>query len=414
VLTLVFFATLLVLMSRILPSATDLGDLWTANQSPSSQDRPASLAGSLAGFAESSVWKNVSLSVLDNEVMRKESNSVAWRPAKSGVALAEGDGIQTTREGMAVVAFDRKNHLRIGRNSLVILRKPEASGPSRQRPATSFSVVSGEMWGSFSGGTEAPIEVDLPSSGIATRVETHTPSQFKVTVLNDKRSAIAIYDGSARVNTGGKTVALRENEYVVVDSSGVPSTPKRLLAAPAPLHPRRSERRTYREFPPNIVFQWRPVERADEYRLVIARDPGFRQVVVDERLSEPSYSIGSLAHGEYWWTVSSIDAGVDGPPSAPTNLSMVEDRRPPELSVTRADARSSDDALVLEGRSEPGARVFVAGTPAVVQDDGRFRSVTPLKPGINLVVVEAVDEAGNTAYRSQEVLRVQEGGQSVP
>jgi hypothetical protein len=285
------------------------------------------------------------------------------------------------------------------------------------RPAASFSITSGEFWGDFAGGPEGPIELQLPSRSTPTRLETVAdgdPAKFKVTVLDDKSTAVAIYRGKAQVTTGEQVVAVKAHEYVVIDTSGTASQPKRLLEAPDAVEPRPGERHSYREFPPAVAFAWRAVRGAEEYRITIAKDENFRHVDLDERTNQTSYSIGNLTKGKYWWTVTSIRGGVDGNPSQPRTFTMIEDRVAPVLRVTRAEARTHEAKLVLEGVSEPGARVFVGGAPATVQDDGRFSFVTPLQPGVNLVVVEAVDAVGNAAYRSQEVHRVLDGGKSAP
>jgi hypothetical protein len=61
------------------------------------------------------------------------------------------------------------------------------------------------------------------------------------------------------------------------------------------------------------------------------------------------------------------------------------------------------DSFVLTGSTEPGMKVLVGGLPAAVDPDGRFAYRVGLKPGVNVVVVESMDEVGNVAYRSRTV-----------
>jgi hypothetical protein len=55
----------------------------------------------------------------------------------------------------------------------------------------------------------------------------------------------------------------------------------------------------------------------------------------------------------------------------------------------------------VQGKTEPGANVFVDGNPVKTSGDGEFRHKLKLQRGINVIVIEAVDLADNVEYRSQ-------------
>ena len=57
----------------------------------------------------------------------------------------------------------------------------------------------------------------------------------------------------------------------------------------------------------------------------------------------------------------------------------------------------------MRGVTEPGARLFVDGRSSVAAADGSFEVAVELQRGVNVVVVEAVDVAGNVSYRSELV-----------
>jgi hypothetical protein len=52
----------------------------------------------------------------------------------------------------------------------------------------------------------------------------------------------------------------------------------------------------------------------------------------------------------------------------------------------------------------PGASLLVAGKAVVPGEKGEFDCSVPLERGINRIVVESSDTAGNTAYRSLRVV----------
>lgn len=70
---------------------------------------------------------------------------------------------------------------------------------------------------------------------------------------------------------------------------------------------------------------------------------------------------------------------------------------PPELllRVARAASRNKDLCAVIEGQASVGAEVRVAGEPAVVDNDGRFRVEVPRAPMRNTVEVVTTDIQGH-------------------
>ena len=62
--------------------------------------------------------------------------------------------------------------------------------------------------------------------------------------------------------------------------------------------------------------------------------------------------------------------------------------------------------------TEPGSRVHIGQESVAVADDGSFTHEIQLTPGPNLVVIEAVDAAGNVSYQTQYVnAKFQQGNQ---
>ncbi|MCU0852201.1 MAG: S8 family serine peptidase [Thermoplasmata archaeon] len=73
------------------------------------------------------------------------------------------------------------------------------------------------------------------------------------------------------------------------------------------------------------------------------------------------------------------------------------------LVVMDLPERTADSALTVEGLTEPGASVTVAGVPASVEADGAWSADIVLLEGANVVVVDAMDNVGNTASESISV-----------
>jgi hypothetical protein len=76
------------------------------------------------------------------------------------------------------------------------------------------------------------------------------------------------------------------------------------------------------------------------------------------------------------------------------------DEIPPTLEITYPATGSTTNRSVtpVSGTTEPGARVSVNGIQLVVGAEGSFYVDLGLRPGANVIVAVATDDAGNTAY----------------
>ena len=159
-----------------------------------------------------------------------------------------------------------------------------------------------------------------------------------------------------------------------------------------------------RNVPPLLAFSWQPVPGASGYRVQIARDSGFKSLVDDDRVFSTGFAQGNLEPGNYFWRVSAMRGSAEGKASVSRSLAVVEDIAPPFLQVSFPEERVEQSTIVIRGETEPGADVFV-GTARVPTDAaGRFSHEVELTPGWNLVVVEAIDSAGNVAHQSQRLI----------
>src|SRR5207247_7421026 len=110
-----------------------------------------------------------------------------------------------------------------------------------------------------------------------------------------------------------------------------------------------------------------------------------------------------LRTGAYYWRVSGLDGTREGAFSRPRDLEVTQDREPPFLEVRLPPATTQENSFRLAGRTEPGARILVGGERVPTNEAGEFEYEMRFRPGINLVVVQAVDPAGNVSFRSQMV-----------
>jgi hypothetical protein len=136
---------------------------------------------------------------------------------------------------------------------------------------------------------------------------------------------------------------------------------------------------------------------------VLARDQAFQDVVLDEQVSGAEFTHGSLKQGTYYWRASALVGNLEGAFAVPLQFYVDRKRTPPLLVVNGSPKNVSQKSFEFSGHTEPGARVFINGKEVPTTPEGEFRHVVTLERGINIIVVEAVDAAGNVTYRSSTV-----------
>jgi len=193
------------------------------------------------------------------------------------------------------------------------------------------------------------------------------------------------------------------NGRLTVDADNTMDGPKALPQTVELIAPDHSGRFLYRDLSPRIKFRWKPAPHATKYHFVIARDPQFQDILLDERLAQPEFMHGKLPHSVYYWRVSALNHWQEGLFSDAWQFTTVQKRSAPDLVVNFPPKRVNEKRCMITGSVEPGARVFIMGRRVTIDGEGNFKHTIELARRINLLVVEAIDAAGNVSYRSRLV-----------
>ncbi len=411
VLVLVFFAIILGMMQTFFPLGTGFQDLMRGDKGAArggAGGRDILVSGPGAdghlGDASSVV---ATLSTTQQTVKSKQADAIAWRDAQAGMALRDRDAVQTQKGATAVIAFDENNRLQLGENSLVVIRRMESDPILRGRRAFSMA-VDGELSGTLtaSSGDAIHLEVATPngvarlSSTAAARGET----DFKITVNPDNTSTLAVFSGMAELLTAsGKALRIEANQAATISDAGVATRAITPPKAPLPTAPGDASVYYYRDLAPQVQFRWDTKEKTERFHFSLARDPAFGNIVISTTLAEKHYTHGNLKPGKYYWRVSGLTSLAESPPSAARAFELVRDTDPPLLSVEFPPAITTESKQRVRGHTEPGARLLIAGKPVTPRADGDFEYELELESGSNVLVVQALDPAGNVSFRSQLV-----------
>lgn len=369
----------------------------------------------LPGGGELSLEGNAALAArltfTQNEVKSKRSDEIAWSRAQTGLPLFDRDAVQTLGRSSAVITFDEKNYLDMDENSLVIIKRLERNPILKER--RSFMVViDGNLRGRIDGSGPENMKLEIATPTAVTEVNTRDsrgrPADFQIHVNPDQTSTVTVYAGVAKVMAQGVTVEVGENQVTHIGLDAPPQSPQPIQAPVSLAAPSAGAVSFYRDFPPEITFAWSSQEKAARYHLQIARENSFRERVLDEITGRTAFLYGNLKAGRYVWRVASIDAeGVKGQWSAAREVEVVRKRTPPPLIVAspKGDEVINRERIWVDGRSEADTQVYVNGKRVRKDAKGRFREEVPLKKGVNLIVVESIDPAGNVSFQKRIISR---------
>jgi hypothetical protein len=161
----------------------------------------------------------------------------------------------------------------------------------------------------------------------------------------------------------------------------------------------------YRNVVPMIGFAWRKSPGSPTYYWQMARDEDFMDIVGNKTLKSNRVNSGALNEGVYYWRVGIRDA-PNQPLSFSTvrRLEIVRDSTPPPLWVDLPMTALCDQAYMIYGRTEPGAKVFIGGYQANVTQSGDFEYAMRLSKDKNVIIVAATDAANNVTSKSQIVI----------
>ena len=244
--------------------------------------------------------------------------------------------------------------------------------------------------------------VALPAGlAVLSADESGNAADFKLSVNPDGSSTIAMYAGQAAVDVGSKNYRLDANDAMTVAEDGRTPGVKSLPTRPIVRSPRRNSIAKFRDMPPRVKFEWGPVAAAQNYRLELARDRNFEEILVDEYLNETTFTHGNLPAGEYFWRISARNGWIQGPGTEPGRLRVVRDAEPPQLELEPIQ-QTVAGGYELRGKTAPDCKGLCARRAS--QDLVRGHLQSPFRsraPGAQAIVVEAIDTVGNVMSNSQ-------------
>ncbi len=342
---------------------------------------------------------------VEGDVRVKRAGEFAWVPAERNLLLRAGDQIKTSASASAQLLYFDGTVTTVQPGSLVEIRELYEHPVTRVRRVRE-RLNWGEVLASTQQGNVRGSYHEVGTEQAAARTERE--SEFRVAYDREtRRAAFDVFGGMVEVASDSERQVLEGGERVEADASGrlqakelLPDVP-RLIAPP--------DQRVFvfeRSEQARIRLTWERVPGAVRYRLMIADRFLFSEPLYDAQREDTEVVIEGIAPGEYYWKVAAVnDAAIEGRFSETRQFRVTNqrirdaaDRTPPALEIT--EVVQSGPMLIVNGRTEPGAQVWVDNERVEVADDGTFYTVVRLrKEGLNELVFVAQDAAGNQTTR---------------
>jgi len=362
----------------------------------------------MAGGAQAGDDKQVSFRRVEGDVRVKRAGGFSWESADRETPLGIGDQIKTSASASAVIIYFDGTKTTIQPGSLLVIKE------LYENPVTKVRKVSEKLnWGEALASTQRR-NVEGSFHQVETekvKARTEDEGEFRVVYDKEKKTAsFAVFGGKIEVSGSEEKALVEAGERIRSNADGALTSKELLPGVPRLVAPP-DQRIFIHEKPESETTRlaWERVPGARRYHLLISDRYLFTDPLYDAERKDTNVVIAGVTPGEYYWKVAAVSpSGVAGPFSqtrefrvATQTIRDTGDTTPPKLVIT--DSVQTGAMLIINGKTEPGAQVWVENDKVDVSDDGTFYTVLRLrKEGTNVLKIVAQDAAGN-----QEVLKHQ-------
>lgn len=338
---------------------------------------------------------------IEGDVRVKRAGEFAWEPVDRRMVLHLGDQVKTAASASVQLIYFDGTVTTVQPGSLLEIRD------LTEDPTTKVRKVTEKLnWGELTASTQKR-NVEGSFHEVTTDVaaaRTGDAGELRVAFDKEKKAAtFDVFTGRVEVAGPAKREVLDAGERVQAASGGGFTAKEVLPGVPRLIAP--SDQRVFVFDNPGAsttTLSWEKVPGASRYQLVISDKMLFARLLYDAERDDTSVVIDGIASGSYFWRVAAISpSGVHGPFSDPRSFRVTsqkirdrEDTTPPRLEIS--DFVQTGPMLIINGKTEPGALLWIDSEKVDVYEDGSFYAVIRLqKEGVNELHLLAQDAAGN-------------------
>ena len=351
---------------------------------------------------KTSVTAQVSrLTKVDGEVRLKKALSREWFRAENSVVLQGQDVMQTGPAGSLEVLFGDGTLLALGPDSLIVIEANATSGVEQTRLVVRLNLGTAKLTTSD---PPTGFIVNLIMAGANLSLGPRT----SVAVRTDPRAdlhEVEVWRGDASFSNGAEVLQVSESDRLVFRADGAVRRQK-VLPSPLPVAPVKDATVFLASTSGPVTLAWSRAEGAQAYHVRLAGNRYLERPVVDTRTRSNELKVSGLKPGVYHWLVQAMDAtGTESIGGATGRFSVFVKAPAAELPLELQELVSVGRAVVIDGTTEPAARLMINGVEVSVAADGRFRYTTPALPkGEHILTITAQNAGGAVTTRKATVL----------
>jgi len=286
--------------------------------------------GQVLTLPEGEVTPEAQVAWMRKEVKAKPPRSLDWLEASNKMNLWKQYQVSTGDESAVHIVFEDTSDLSLGDNAIMVIYGGSIkNAKTRERTKTQVLLREGTVRGGLAAldGKVAPLQVDTPSGTIEMN---STDAQIQ---CDEAGSVVSVYEGEVEVKAGGTSVKIPKDHGTVVAKGKKPEAPRALPAPPAwnvGTVGGGSESAAVAIVPAGgrATFEaaWTAVPAAKTYRIELAHDERFKNVVVSVEVDAKTtrFLLEQVPVGRYHARVSARDASkLQGRPSTALQIDVV-------------------------------------------------------------------------------------------
>ncbi len=360
------------------------------------------------GRGESATSREVRFYKIEGEVRVKRAGEFHWEDANLRMLLRIGDQIKTgSRAGAQIIYFD--GTITTVRPESLLEIKDLYEEPSTRERRVREKLNWGEVETSTRKANVAGSFHEVQSESASAKATDE--SEFRVAYDRTKQEGrVSLFTGRVDVATPQSQVTIGSGETVAIEK-GVLGSVEKLPPAPRLLQPQDQKIFVYTSpRGSSTTLAWEKVPEASGYRLQLSDRSLFTDLLLDKPDVRTSMvELPGLPAASYYWRVATVDGAGRVSPFSPARKFRIAtgevrengDKTPPMLALQ--DFIQNGALVILNGKTEPEATVWVEGERIDVDESGAFYAVVRLRrEGMNQVRVVAQDPAGNETRKSME------------
>ncbi|MBI4699565.1 MAG: FecR domain-containing protein, partial [Deltaproteobacteria bacterium] len=163
-----------------------------------------------------------------NPAVRTRSPGGAWTPAGPGMSLGDRYSVNTLEKAAADIHFVDRTRVYLGEHTLVVIYDTASRSRIAKVNPADVKLDQGELQAGLAALRGGTVDIEVEGGGLVSAQSRNT-----VVKRRGKTTTVAVFDGSAKVASGGQEIAVPVDHGTSFTDEKPPAPPRPLPPAPA-------------------------------------------------------------------------------------------------------------------------------------------------------------------------------------